>query len=141
MPPDEPDGDDASPAPQGPRREPTGSVPTVRIRLDDFLAGDPALPVAYLLVVAGQARGTTLVVDDVPLVLGRSQDADLVVADETVSRRHVELRGDRTSLEVEDLGSSNGTTLNGNPIVGPITIIDGDLLGLGSATLLVKRVA
>ena len=44
-------------------------------------------------------------------------------------------------VEIEDLGSSNGTTLNGNHIIGSLLLRDGDLLGLGSATFLVKRVA
>jgi pSer/pThr/pTyr-binding forkhead associated (FHA) protein len=120
--------------------EPTGMVPAVEVRLNDFLGATPALPVALLLVVGGEARGQLLAVDRLPAVIGRSLDADLTVADETVSRRHAELDGDRGHLEIEDRGSSNGTTLNGNPIAGTITLHDGDLLGLGSATLLVKRV-
>ncbi len=119
----------------------TGVLPQVLLRLDDFIAGEPTLPLAYLLVVTGPARGTTLVVDRLPLVVGRSDEADLVIPDETVSRRHAELRGDRSALEVEDLGSSNGTTLRGNAIVGSLALLDGDLVGFGSAVCLVKRIA
>lgn len=125
----------------GPPSEPTGMVPRVETRLGDFLGGQPELPSALLLVVAGEARGSVIVVGALPAVLGRSDDADLTIADETVSRRHVELRGTRTELEIEDLGSSNGTTLNGNDIVGAITLHDGDLVGVGSATFLVKSIA
>lgn len=122
----------------GPRSEPTGMVPRADTRLSDFLGGQPQLPIALFLVVGGTARGALVVVESVPSVIGRSRDADLTIDDDTVSRRHAELRGGREELEVEDLGSSNGTTLNGNDIVGVITLYDGDLLGLGSATLLVK---
>lgn len=125
----------------GPRSEPTGMVPRVETRLGDFLGGQPELPTALLLVVAGEARGAVIVVRSLPAVLGRSDDADLTIADETVSRRHVELRGTRTELEIEDLGSSNGTTLNGNDIAGAITLHDGDLVGVGSATFLVKSIS
>lgn len=121
--------------------DPTGVISEVRVRLDDFLEGEPELPLAYLLVVTGPARGATLVVDHLPVVVGRSSDADLVIDDETVSRRHAELRGDRAALEIEDLGSSNGTTLQGNPIVGSLALLDGDLVGFGSATCLVKRIS
>lgn len=121
--------------------EPTGVLPQVLPRLDDFIAGEPDLPLAYLLVVTGPARGTTLVVDRLPVVVGRSDEAGLVIRDDTVSRRHAELRGDRTVLEMEDLGSSNGTTLRGNPIVGALALLDGDLVGFGSAVCLVKRIA
>lgn len=125
----------------GPRSDSTGMVPRVETRLADFLGGQPELPLALLLVVAGDARGSILVVDSVPSVIGRSADVDVTVSDETVSRRHAEFRGGRNELEVEDLGSSNGTTLNGNDMVGAVTLHDGDLLGLGSATLLVKTVS
>ena len=43
-------------------------------------------------------------------------------------------------LEIEDLGSSNGTAINGNPMVGALGLLDGDLVSFGSATCLVKRV-
>ncbi len=124
-----------------PRSEPTGVVPMVPVRLADFLGGQPPLPCLLLLVVSGPARGETLAVTDLPAVIGRSSGADLVVDDDTVSRRHAELRGHRGAVEIEDLGSSNGTTLNGNPITGSLLLRDGDLLGLGSATFLVKRIA
>ena len=124
----------------GPPSEPTGMVPRVETRLADFLGGDPPLPVALLLVVGGPARGQILSVLSLPAIIGRSPDADLTIDDETVSRRHADLRGDRSGLEIEDRGSSNGTTLNGNDVAGAITLHDGDLVGLGSATFLVKRV-
>ena len=45
-----------------------------------------------------------------------------------------------TALEIEDVGSSNGTSINGNPMVGTLGLLDGDLVSFGSATCLVKRV-
>lgn len=123
-----------------PPSEPTGMVPRVESRLADFLGGQPPIPVALLLVVGGRARGRILEVRDLPAIIGRSPDADITIDDETVSRRHADLRGDRGTIELEDRGSSNGTTLNGNDVAGPITLHDGDLVGLGSATFLVKRI-
>jgi pSer/pThr/pTyr-binding forkhead associated (FHA) protein len=124
----------------GPRSEPTGMVPRTNPPLSHFITAEDDLPTAVLVVVAGPARGEVIVVRDLPAVIGRSDRADLTIADDTVSRRHAELRGGRSDLEIEDLGSSNGTTLNGNDIAGPITLYDGDLLGLGSATFLVKTI-
>jgi len=118
----------------------TGVLPVERPPLADLLAGEPEVPFAFLVVLTGPARGTTLVVDRLPAELGRSPERDLVVDDETVSRRHAVLRGDRGCLEIEDLGSSNGTAINGNPMVGALTLLDGDLVSFGSATALVKRV-
>lgn len=118
----------------------TGILPVQRPRLADLLAGDPPLPFAFLVVLSGAARGTTLVVDALPAELGRSPDADLVLADDSVSRRHAVLRGDLGALEIEDLGSSNGTSINGNPMAGSLSLLDGDLVSFGSATCLVKRI-
>lgn len=118
----------------------TGVLPVQRPRLADLLAGDPPVPYAYLVVLSGPARGTSLVVETLPAELGRSPDADLVLADDSVSRRHAVLSGDRDGLEVEDLGSSNGTSINGNTMVGPLSLLDGDLVSFGSATCLVKRI-
>lgn len=118
----------------------TGVLPVSRPQLTDLLEGEPTPPFAFLVVLTGSARGTTLVVDRLPVELGRSPDADLVLADDTVSRRHAVLRGDRDCLEIEDLGSSNGTAINGNRMAGALTLLDGDLVSFGSATALVKRV-
>ena len=121
-------------------QDPTGILPVTRPVLADLLEGEPAVPLAYLVVLTGPARGRTLVVDTLPIEIGRSPEADLVLPDDTVSRRHAVLRGDRGALEVEDLGSSNGTSINGNPMVGALTLLDGDLVTFGSATVLVKRI-
>lgn len=118
----------------------TGVLPVQRPGLADLLEGEPALPLGYLLVLCGPARGTTLILTGLPAELGRSPDADLVLDDDTVSRRHAVLRGDHEGLELEDLGSSNGTAINGNTMVGVLSLLDGDLVSFGSATCLVKRV-
>jgi pSer/pThr/pTyr-binding forkhead associated (FHA) protein len=121
-------------------QDPTGLLPQIRPQLADLLDGEPALPVAVLVVLTGAARGTTLIVDSLPAEIGRSAEAALAIADETVSRRHAVLRGDQGALELEDLGSSNGTSINGNPMVGALSLLDGDLVSFGSATVLVKRI-
>lgn len=118
----------------------TGILPIQRPGLSDLLPGEPPLPYAFLIVLTGEARGTTFIVDALPSEIGRSPDADLLLVDDTVSRRHAVLRGDRTALELEDVGSSNGTSINGNPMVGTLGLLDGDLVTFGSATCLVKRI-
>ena len=130
-----------SPDDSAPDLDTTSAVPVATLRLADLVAGEPPLPVAFLLVVAGDDRGSILTVTSLPVVIGRAPDADLVVADETVSRQHARLDGDRSALTVVDLGSSNGTTLNGNPMVGEVTLHDGDLVGFGSATAVVKLIS
>ncbi|MBI2432088.1 MAG: SpoIIE family protein phosphatase [Candidatus Hydrogenedentes bacterium] len=67
-------------------------------------------------------------------VVGRNADCDLVVNDPSASRRHLEISQDRDVFEWKDLGSSNGTLLNGRPEVGG-ELRSGDLLLIGDVRL------
>ena len=66
-------------------------------------------------------------------VLGRSRDADVVLEDPNVSRRHAELRPSGGSWIVRDLGSTNGVKVNGRRIQGPQSLKSGDTIELGTA--------
>ena len=61
-------------------------------------------------------------------VIGRGSDADITVDDTGISRRHVEVLWDGKRAEVNDLGSTNGSKLNGNPVarapLPPDSVID-----------------
>jgi len=69
--------------------------------------------------------------------IGR-ENCDLVLTDVEVSRRHAVLRLTESGYSVEDLGSSNGTFLNGQGISAPTGLTDGDRLQVGETVLLVK---
>jgi predicted component of type VI protein secretion system len=71
------------------------------------------------------------------LVLGR-QAADLPIDDPEVSRRHATLRPAGGGLEVEDLGSLNGTWVNGTRIQGPVRLKHGDRVQLGDTSFEVR---
>ncbi|MFJ6795307.1 FHA domain-containing protein [Streptomyces sp. NPDC091268] len=66
------------------------------------------------------------------LRIGRAPDNDLVIDDLVVSRRHAELRNlaDGT-YEIVDLGSHNGTYLNGSPVERAARVAEGDIVGIG----------
>jgi hypothetical protein len=68
------------------------------------------------------------------VAIGR-QDADLVVEDPEVSRRHAVLRRSGGSVVVEDLDSTNGTFVNGERIRTPIKVGPGDQVRVGRTTL------
>ncbi len=61
-------------------------------------------------------------------VIGRGSDADITVDDTGISRKHVEILWDGTRAQVNDLGSTNGSLLNGNPVaraaLPPDSVID-----------------
>lgn len=58
-------------------------------------------------------REHSLVIDKDLIVIGRSRDCDIAILDERVSRRHAEIYFDGDAFLVSDLGSYNGTLLNG----------------------------
>jgi adenylate cyclase len=68
--------------------------------------------------------------DGVPLIVGRAPTCDLPVFDPTISRRHAELVAEGDAVRVRDLGSSNGTFLNGAKI-DQATIAADDLVAFG----------
>jgi len=68
--------------------------------------------------------------EGVPLIVGRAPTCDLPVFDPTISRRHAELTSDGIVLSLRDLGSSNGTFVNGTKIEKGRATID-DLLAFG----------
>ena len=73
-------------------------------------------------------------------VLGRSRVCDRVIADPTVSRMHALLRFDDSHWWLSDLGSMNGTWVNGRPALGEVEVLPGDEIALGEAAFRVVRV-
>jgi pSer/pThr/pTyr-binding forkhead associated (FHA) protein len=88
------------------------------------------VPELSLEIVEGAGAGRMVAVTGT-VTIGRGRDADLVLADELVSRRHAHVTPDGPGVVVEDLGSRNGTFVNGEPIPGPVRLEPGDQLQLG----------
>ena len=84
--------------------------------------------------------GESLKLTPDPVVLGRDEGAFGGLRDDRVSRRHASLETRDGGPVLEDLGSSNGTDLNGRRIDKPRTLAHGDIVRVGSVVLLVQRV-
>jgi class 3 adenylate cyclase len=69
-----------------------------------------------------------------PVEVGRDCDG-VLLADSELSRRHLRLSAIAGRVTVQDLGSTNGTTLDGTPIVGPTGVRDGEVVRFGRCTL------
>lgn len=83
----------------------------------------------------------TYLVDLVPgevLVVGRGPDCGLPVTAERASRRHAEVRPRGEGHLVGDLGSTNGTLVNGATLEGERTLADGDVIDVGGSTILYR---
>ncbi|MCL4839240.1 MAG: SpoIIE family protein phosphatase [Thermoanaerobaculia bacterium] len=72
------------------------------------------------------------------LVIGRSSSAGLAIADRFLSRQHSRLFRDGGRVLVEDLGSRNGTLLNGEPVVVAREVVSGDVLQLSGSAITVR---
>ena len=91
-------------------------------------------------VVAGRAIGMSILLDD-ELLIGRHADgAGRLADDDEISRSHARISLDRSGFcAIEDLGSTNGTFVNGLRIAGPQTLSVGDTIELGGTTLVVRE--
>ena len=95
-------------------------------------------PNLRLKVSAGNAAGTTIEVED-ELEIGRAADgAGALAADVEISRRHARIARSGSGYTVEDLGSRNGTFLNGHRIEKPEMLGVGDEIQLGGTTMIVQ---
>lgn len=115
---------------------------------------DPELAPGRLLVVGDMARGPgptaslllpegrRIVLNARAVTMGRLPDCEVVVGDPNVSRRHAEIRpSDHDSgWEVVDLGSTNGTRLNGSLLRAPTLLRPGDQVTMGATTITFESV-
>ncbi len=94
-------------------------------------------PQVVLSVVAGPDRDREITVP-LPCVIGR-KEGDLILGDRTVSGRHALMRRSGGSLVIEDLGSTNGTYVNGFEIRAR-ELLGGELITLGETSLRVESI-
>lgn len=106
-----------------------------KLLIDHPLPDDPG---AYLLLTrSGEA--TSLIRLERDLRIGRSPDADLTIEHPSVSSLHCELRHDGEDWELLDLGSKNGTHVNGKPRTRRF-LCAGDVVQLGDTVLVYVEV-
>jgi pSer/pThr/pTyr-binding forkhead associated (FHA) protein len=92
-----------------------------------------------LQVVKGRSATTTLKLADAVTSIGRHDDCQIRIKSSQVSRRHCEVFEAGGKLAIRDLGSSNGTFVNGKKITGQQVLKSGDELTVGTVTLRVAK--
>lgn len=118
-----------APAQTAPRPAPMDSKADQTV-LDTTLEG-------RLLVKSGKRVGQVFELQDV-VRIGRTEENDIVLEDAQVSRHHATISQKTAGYDLQDLNSSNGTFLNGNRIVEPQTLKEGDQIQIGSTTLVFR---
>jgi len=82
--------------------------------------------------------GTSVLLEKERVVLGRLPECDVVLSDPNASRRHAEVRWDGRGYVLHDLGSMNGTFLNGQQVTEPMPLSPGDVITVGTTPIEVQ---
>lgn len=91
--------------------------------------------VVKLIVVSGKSAGRAIAVKRARFLIGRAEECDIRPLSEEVSRRHCAILVGPDAVWAEDLGSRNGTFVNGERIQAKTEVTDGDALRVGSLEL------
>jgi phosphoserine phosphatase RsbU/P len=86
---------------------------------------------ASLLTIKGPNPGQRFALSGDSLLIGRQEDADIVLESLAVSRQHARIFCRDDKYQIEDVGSSNGTFVNSRRISGPTPLAEGDCLQIG----------
>lgn len=89
---------------------------------------------ACVVVIHGEGLGKRADLGEVPVVIGRSQEADLHIPHNSVSRRHCQIWRDGDTYRIRDLGATNTTRVNDAPVAQG-ELADGDHITLGECIL------
>ncbi len=89
----------------------------------------------YLLVFQGKSSSMFRIPRNRDVLIGRAKDVDLHLDDASVSRKHARLTMVGTEARLEDLGSHNGTFVNGEKLTAPRRLSSGDVINICTASL------
>jgi predicted permease len=93
-----------------------------------------------LTVLLGRKTIQVHDIDKSVIRIGREEEMDIIIDNPSVSRRHAEFRRDGEGWVVEDLGSSNGTFMDGNKIEAPCAVDVGGEVGMGKFSIVFGKV-
>ena len=89
---------------------------------------------------SGPTPGVTFPLEGDQLVIGRDAANSIAINDAEISRKHSRLSFQGGKYVIEDLGSTNGTFVNGQRLAGPVVLKPGDVVSLGEQIVLMYDV-
>ncbi len=109
------------------------SATAVRARIDDLAELLPSTDDAefYLVVIDGPRVGRWIQLGQTPVTIGRDPQLDITLAGKDISRRHLLATVTNRGVVVEDLGSTNGSFVDGKRVVTRATLDVGSVLRIG----------
>lgn len=119
----------ASPPPPRPQPPTPAAAPAGRPR-----RGAKAAP-TRIVIVEGSGSGTTVALSSLPVTIGRAEDSTIVISDDYASSKHARLVPMNGGWTLEDLGSTNGTVLNGKKLTAPTEVPIGARITIGRTVL------
>ena len=127
-------------APQPPAPAPHAQARGTRPADDDArtAAHEPAAPVSPHLVPVIEVGSERFSLNAPSVSVGRSAEADITVEDTGVSRKHLEIRRQGQNWLAVDLGSTNGSSVDGQRIHGRAQLVDGSVITMGRTRLVFR---
>jgi hypothetical protein len=92
-----------------------------------------------IVVTDGPLRGTTITLEQQPILIGRNPESTLVLTDDYASGRHARIFPQDGQWFVEDLGSTNGTFAGQQRVTGPLLLTQGSTLKIGTTVLELRK--
>jgi len=94
------------------------------------------MPRFALRFISGKYQGGEFpIAGNSEIVIGRSGDLDMVLVEDMVSRRHAKITIAETNMFIEDMGSTNGTFVNGEKVQGKAPVHEGDRILVGTSIM------
>lgn len=93
-----------------------------------------------LVIAEGKEAGREFEFDQASVLIGRTNECDVILYETGVSRKHAQISEEAGGFFIEDLGSSNGTRVNGETISGRLALKSGDAISLGPVSFNFKPV-